>query len=334
MMLLLVILPALVAATARDEAIRRGYTTRVTNGQVVPTPYLFFYEQQGICPAGFQACRAELANYDNQIKTYTFIVTGTGAGKFVNYPTNILANDKQGSCDTYAIAGNLGFAGVKLQKSSANWTNSGNTGYLMQIINPTENDVLTSCGFDQNAPGQPFPGCPNPPPFYQFVGQFAYQEPLNVTIQWTITSIDQNTYSGTTTCVLNPNQPNFTVPVETSVDTTTSTTAPTTTSTTVPTTTTTTVPTTTTTTRTTTTVPTTTTTVTSTTTVPPTTTTTVVQTTSPNCQANLYQVCDQTATRPCCSNQARCARHFKSCQANQTGILGQSNWLCIPIVLG
>jgi len=317
MMLLLVILPALVAATARDEAIRSGYSTRLVNGRVVPTPYLFFYEQQGICPSGFQACRAELANYDNQIKTYVFSVSGSGAGKFVNYPTNILANDRQGSCDTYAIAGNLGFGAVRLQKASANWTDQGNTGYLMQISNPTENDVLTSCGFDQNAPGQPMPGCPNPPPFYQFVGQFAYQEPLTVTIQWTITSIDENTYSGTSTCVLDPNQPNFTITVLPTQPTTTTTTGPTTTTTTVPTTTTTTY--------TTTTVPTTTSTT--------ATTTTPAPTTTPNCQPSLYQVCDHTATHPCCSNQARCARHFKNCQSNQTGILGQSNWLCIPIVL-
>jgi len=334
MLLLLVILPALVAGSARDEAIRRGYKTRQgPGGNVVPTPYLFFYKQPGLCPAGFSACRGELANYDNQVKTYTLQVSAVGSGKFVNYPSNVVANDKRGQCDTYATAGYLGFDGVDIQKSSANWTDAGNAGYLMSVKNPTENDVLTSCGFMQNAPDKPFPGCPNPPSFYQLISQFAYQEPLTVSVKWTITSIDQNTYSGESLCVADPNQPNFTVTVDTPItttpgptststtQTTTATVPPTQTSTTtVPTTTTTTVPTTTTT----------------TVTVPPTTTsttTTQVQTTTPNCQPNLYQVCDHLLARPCCSAQARCARHFKGCSANSTGILGESNWLCIPILI-
>jgi len=341
MLLLLVILPALVAASARDEAIRRGYSTRQSGGNVVPTPYLFFYQAPDVCPVpGISICRGELANYDNQIQTFTMQVSAVNpqnGAHFVNYPTNVQSNDKRGACDTYAIAGYLGFDPVRIQKSSANWTDAGNAGYLMSVVNPANNDVLVSCGFMQNAPDKPYPGCPTPPSFYQFIAQYAYTGPMTVSVKWTITSIDQNVYSGESLCVTNPNQPNFTVTQETEITTTsTSTLAPTTTTTTTtlaPTTTTTLAPTTTTTpaattTSTTTLAPTT------TTAAPATTTTTVAPTTSPNCQANLYQECDHLASRPCCSATARCARHFKGCSANATGILGQSNWLCIPIVIG
>jgi len=330
MLLLFVILPALVAASARDEAIRLGYSTRQVRQTVVPTPYLFFYKQPGLCPGGFSACRGELANYDNQVKTYTLRVRGVGAGKFVNYPADIRLNNRTGPCDSYAIAGYLGFSAVRIQDTSRNWTDTGNEGYLMSIHNPTENDVLTSCGFMENAADQPFPGCPNPPSFYQDIAQFAYQEPLSVTVDWTITSIDQNVYSGTTTCVADPNQPSFTVTVETPAATTTSTAAPTSTTTAAPTTTTTAAPTTTTTAA-----PTTTTTAAPTTTTTASPVSTTVAPTQPSCQPNLYQVCNHLSSQACCSNQARCARHFKSgCTANATGILSESNWLCIPIVLG
>lgn len=314
----------------------------------MPLPYMFFYNQPApVCnDQGIKLCRGMLANYDNYISTFVFFVTVQGNGSIVNYAPSIVANNNVGECDTFSRAGYLGTAPQFLnwEPGVRNWSPTGNTGFGFRIVNPDPltNNVLWSCGIPKD---KVVTSCRTNPnnctageSFYQFMQQIAYTGDLNITVRWQLTGIDLNVFTGTTQCVSDPQEPNFTVTGLTSTSQTqtsalTSTSTSTSTST----------------------VPSTqTSTSTSTSTVPSTQTSTSTVTSAPtqpsstaaptssaaSCQPQLYQVCDYLSALACCDTNARCARHQKSdtcvfvnntdCAESQ--LLAQSNWLCIPRV--
>ena len=171
-------------------------------------PFIFFYPQStdgSECQqSSVSLCRGMLANYLNYVVTVTLRVSVIdGAGSVINYPASILANDRTGQCDTYLSGGTEGPAGA-LMRRSQEWADNGteSASFRFSGFRP-----LLSCGEPQSS-SDVFPGCEEGD-FYQLIAQIAFESPATIEVEWTITTVSLDAFTGVASCSLPAMQPEF-----------------------------------------------------------------------------------------------------------------------------